>query len=344
MYHKPLITVMIIAYKRKEFILDAIKSVLQQTINKQDFEIIVVKNFVDEDIDSYISSYQIKSIMSEEITLLGKILEGTSISLGYFISILEDDDKFKIDKLCEIKEAYECNPDLVYIHNNYDLINQDGKIITKKSNNFGSEYIIRSDILKPKKVNFCINHGYHNNSCITIRRSILISNMTFLRDLKSNNWVDLSLLFVSLSYIQLHSENYHLLITNKILTEYRVHKSLSSFIPQDSKQFVSSGMEIGLKELKLIEGFSNRDDGPLSYYTRSFLQIESVLFSILDPLNHNLSKVNRLKLVLHILFTKYKVMSKRSIRIIIISMMSLLVGERLIRAILISLLKNGKSI
>ena len=45
------ISVIIIAYKRKEFLLGAIKSVLNQTLDKKYYEIIVVKNYKDDAID-----------------------------------------------------------------------------------------------------------------------------------------------------------------------------------------------------------------------------------------------------------------------------------------------------
>ena len=344
MVQKPLITVIIIAYKRKEFILEAIKSALHQNIDKQNYEIIVVKNFTDDKIDSFISSYNIKNITSKDKTLLGKILEGALISSGYFISMLEDDDVFKFNKLYEIKREYESNPKIIYIHNNYELINQNNEIIPRKNVNFDTRCVTNPDIIKSKKINFCLNYGYHNNSCITIKRSILLNNYTFLSNFTSNNWVDLSLLFLSLSYIKSSRENYCLLITNQILTEYRIHQSLSAFIPEDHKHFVIKGTQIDDVEMILIRKLSDYVSTPVNYYILSFLNIENLLFSILDPLYHGLSKLEKTKLIIRILFRKYKVISKRSIRIIIISILSLFIGERLIRVILIKLLKNGKYI
>ncbi len=54
MQETPLITVIIVAYKRKEYIIEAIKSALNQTLNKEYYEIIVIKNFIDKNIDTLI--------------------------------------------------------------------------------------------------------------------------------------------------------------------------------------------------------------------------------------------------------------------------------------------------
>ena len=105
MDQNPLITVIIVAYKRTNYILDAIKSVIDQTIDKDTFELIVIKNFSNNVIDKYIHLHGIKNILSSDTTLLGKILEGTMIASGKFISILEDDDFFKPNKLYEIKKV-----------------------------------------------------------------------------------------------------------------------------------------------------------------------------------------------------------------------------------------------
>jgi glycosyltransferase involved in cell wall biosynthesis len=48
------ISVIIIAYNRKIFLKDAIKSVLNQSLDRNLYEIIIVKNFNDKDIDDFI--------------------------------------------------------------------------------------------------------------------------------------------------------------------------------------------------------------------------------------------------------------------------------------------------
>ena len=62
----PYISVIIIAYKRKEFLLNAIKSVVNQTLETKYYQIIVIKNFTDNTIDNYIKNKKVIGIVSSE--------------------------------------------------------------------------------------------------------------------------------------------------------------------------------------------------------------------------------------------------------------------------------------
>ena len=53
----PFISIIITAHKRKEYLLDAFKSAYNQTLSKNKYEIIVTKNFVDDELDSFIKNH-----------------------------------------------------------------------------------------------------------------------------------------------------------------------------------------------------------------------------------------------------------------------------------------------
>ena len=72
---KPYISVVITAYDRKVFLLNAIKSVLSQTLDKTYYEIIVIKNFKDDNIDDFIKKNKVIGIISNEESLSGKLVE-----------------------------------------------------------------------------------------------------------------------------------------------------------------------------------------------------------------------------------------------------------------------------
>lgn len=116
------ISVIITAYDRKEFLLNAIESAVNQTLNKKDYEIIVVKNFKDDTIDEYCDKHSIKNIL-----ITGGIGEflyaGISMSSGQIISFLDDDDLFTKDKLQIVYEKFR-NSNLCYYHNSHSLVNE----------------------------------------------------------------------------------------------------------------------------------------------------------------------------------------------------------------------------
>lgn len=111
------ISVIIIAHNRRKYLIDAIKSVQNQNFPKDYYEIIVVKNFIDENIDKYIEQNQILSIYTEKISPGEKHYLGISSSKGDLIVLLDDDDLFHPKKLSFVQNIFENNPDLIFYHN-----------------------------------------------------------------------------------------------------------------------------------------------------------------------------------------------------------------------------------
>ncbi|MEM3858607.1 MAG: glycosyltransferase [Candidatus Micrarchaeaceae archaeon] len=62
-FKKLYISVIITAYDRRDFIRDAIQSALNQALEKSLYELIVIKNFYDENIDKFIEKSNIKNII-----------------------------------------------------------------------------------------------------------------------------------------------------------------------------------------------------------------------------------------------------------------------------------------
>ena len=72
--------------------LDAVNSALNQTLPKDEYEIIVVKNFEDENIDRFLEEHSVRNIIVKEEPLSAKIVKGVEESRGEVISFLDDDD------------------------------------------------------------------------------------------------------------------------------------------------------------------------------------------------------------------------------------------------------------
>ena len=154
------ISVIITAYNRKEFLLNAIKSVLNQTLDKKYYEIIVIKNFEDKNIDNFISGNNIKQILMDGT--LGRFLDkGISEAKGEIISFLDDDDLFCENKLNIVYEEFKKDRNIVYYHNQYIPINRHGKTINASSINTSLDFNMSSisikksivKINKPDKIN-----------------------------------------------------------------------------------------------------------------------------------------------------------------------------------------------
>ncbi|MEM3265626.1 MAG: glycosyltransferase [Thermoplasmata archaeon] len=215
---KKYISVIVTAYNRKEFLLDALKSVVNQTLDRKFYEIIVVKNFNDNEIDNYILENNIKEIdMDGRIDLFFKA--GILESHGNIISFLEDDDLFTKDKLEYIYNNF--TDKVVYIHNNFIAINKNGN-----------------------KIDFMNKAIDFNMSCISIRKDIInknFSKVTIMSDV-----------FMYLSAIG----NGKIIKAKKVLTYYRIHDNNLS-IPKSREDLIKN-IEHRLIECKQFNNFFGR--------------------------------------------------------------------------------------
>lgn len=96
---KPFISVVITAYKRKEFLLEALKSAVNQTLKRDKYEIICIKNFKDIKIDNYLKYNNIINIAGKEKPIGEWLYLATKKARGEIIVFLDDDDLFSKDKL-----------------------------------------------------------------------------------------------------------------------------------------------------------------------------------------------------------------------------------------------------
>lgn len=115
---KPLVSVIITAHNRKEFLKESVGSVLRQTIPKDEFEIAVVKNFHDTEIDGYLRENGVKNIFTDELQLIRKHYAGIEATSGEIICFLDDDDMFHPKKLEIVKEQF-MKQNISYYHNSY---------------------------------------------------------------------------------------------------------------------------------------------------------------------------------------------------------------------------------
>jgi glycosyltransferase involved in cell wall biosynthesis len=202
------VTVVLVAFERKDFIVEAINSVLAQSLDKSFYELIVVKNFVDEDIDDLISKQNIICINSDITGLGGKLYQAISLAHGSIISFLEDDDLFFDNKLEEVVRIFSSRPDILFYHNSAEFIDSTGRRTGKR----------RSD------------PGF-NISCMSMKREAIY--MECLRSLR--NSVDLFLFCNGVD-----QGNTRFYYDNSTLTFYRLHNSSSNTLSWSFDEYLNT--------------------------------------------------------------------------------------------------------
>ncbi|BAB60035.1 hypothetical protein [Thermoplasma volcanium GSS1] len=247
----PYISVIIIAYNRKEFLLDAIKSALNQTLDREYYEIIVIKNFQDDTIDNFIKENNIKGIISENKSLGGKISEALYVSKGEIVSFLEDDDLFFPNKLREVYDIFISNPNLVYYHNNFIKTNNRLFEIDYSENKKNKKIFLKLiELNNIKTINYLISKKLiaFNMSAITIRKSYFNDCLDILENIRIAH--DMCFFFCLSGKSDTSKE---ILIYDKPLSIWFIHNSWSNTsCDLEIKNFKNKNFTIAKETLNAI--------------------------------------------------------------------------------------------
>ncbi|MGC8663893.1 MAG: glycosyltransferase family 2 protein [Thermoplasmata archaeon] len=224
----PYISVIITAHDRKEYILQAVESVLNQNIDRSFYEIIVVKNFIDEKIDYVLNKNNIINIYTNATEHGKKIKIGIDNSKGDVISFLDDDDLFKNDKINNLIKEFSNDEKLVYYHNYQEFISDinEKKKVKPYFKNYSGKFTIKE--LKNNLNNFIKKYNYgplfFNCSSIAIRKKFYENVLKYFENISIHT--DDMLFFLLLDKVD---ENLKIFIDNKVFTLYRYHSSTTNY-------------------------------------------------------------------------------------------------------------------
>lgn len=223
-----LISVIVVAYHtRKEYFRLAIQSVLDQSLERDKFEIILVKDF-DSDWDLSISSNNVKIIRTQpenagEGTQLARAIKSTE---GDIICFLEDDDLWSRDKLQRVYELFNQNDQLGYYHNSFSIIDSEGRRSQSsyRSNDRKKAGVTLESVADSRSsfsINRLLNMGaYFNISCINVRKQVLMEHIDTIERL---NWA-LDYEF----FLTAADSRFDILASDDNLTRFRIHSQNSS--------------------------------------------------------------------------------------------------------------------
>lgn len=222
-----LVSVIITAYNRNEFIVDAIQSVLSNSFESDKYEVIVITNFP-------IPSFDLHSVVLKHFMMEGTVGEflkkGVLESSGEVICFLDDDDMFLPDKIKAVYNEFEKSESLMYFHNsqiyiddfkspikNFKLHSEFTKDLEFKSKCF--DKILNE--MRKRDVNS--DFMMFNLSSISVRRSALLKGIRLLEKIKG--LTDVAVFIISIS----SEESALLRLDTRKLTFYRYHESSSNF-------------------------------------------------------------------------------------------------------------------
>jgi glycosyltransferase involved in cell wall biosynthesis len=228
---QPYISVIVTAYNRRRYLPFALRSLEAQTLLRDRFEVIVVKNFDDKKSDGIISRNGWKDVYNDDLYQGRMVLAGLEEAKGEVITFLDDDDMYVNNRLEEVYKAFTSFKRLVYFQNSQAIIDSNGNVLERPplliSKNLigGNPIVVDVDRLRAlaKKYNVSVAdlvlkvraRADFNSSSLAVRRSALEVSAHLLRELPIS--VD------SFTFASSLKAGGLMYFTDEKLTFYRVH-------------------------------------------------------------------------------------------------------------------------
>jgi glycosyltransferase involved in cell wall biosynthesis len=222
---RPFLTVVVTAYHRKQFLPDAIRSLLVQESPGVPFEIVVLKDFADAEVDGLLASAGPHvRVFTEELAGMGAMFaRGIELARGEVIAFLEDDDRFRPAKLKGLVEDLRSAPDLAFVRTAYRGIDAVGQPIPSwevHRPQAPNSRTISPAAPRGSDLPFVFHYGIHVNlSTMAVRADVIRPWLSLLREITA---VPDLFLFAAAAV-----SDRPLLVESRVWNEYRVHQSTS---------------------------------------------------------------------------------------------------------------------
>ncbi|MCI4358374.1 MAG: glycosyltransferase family 2 protein [Thermoplasmata archaeon] len=218
---------MITAYSRPRFLPQAIDSVLGQTLPRAQYEVIVVKNFADEESDRRIRENGLVGLFRTEKPLGIHLKAALDRAQGEVVALLNDDDLWEPDRLRIVRERFTTDPKLGFHATSYTVVDERNRSIAGTRDRFtavgrfernaGAEFRVGPESSSLELDRF-VEANPGSDSTITIRTAILRRFQVELADLPSSvdtfmltcgflSGMDLQIEYRPLTRLRVHVDN-----------------------------------------------------------------------------------------------------------------------------------------
>ncbi|MCI4353952.1 MAG: glycosyltransferase [Thermoplasmata archaeon] len=122
----PSVSVVVVAFDRRRYIVQAVRSALAQSLPRAEYEIIVITNFADPELE-LVAAREGITILQRTNPLQGSwIVEAADLARSDILAFLDDDDLFLPDKLRVVSGAFAADPRLTFFHNGIEYLRGEG--------------------------------------------------------------------------------------------------------------------------------------------------------------------------------------------------------------------------
>jgi len=202
-----MISVIVTEYKKRGYLIHALRSVFNQTLSRDMYEVIVVKKEEDKEADDYARKNGAKIIYDDSKKFGENIYNALLEAKGDIISLLNDDDMFTQSKLEEVYQIFK-EEKVSEVRNEVYFIDSNNNILSSPSIVY--KYFVNKYNYNHKKYFYILAE----DSCISIKREFIDEDIKY-----QNRIVDIYLTINAIC----KSQDENVFLYGKPLTYFRVH-------------------------------------------------------------------------------------------------------------------------
>ncbi|MGI0130593.1 MAG: glycosyltransferase family 2 protein [Thermoplasmata archaeon] len=121
----PEVAVVVGAYSRPTYVLDAVRSVLDQTLERARVELLVTKNFRHGEIDAALARAG-ATVRFDDTPRIGPwLLAAIRATHAPIVTLLDDDDRYAPDRLGRVVDVFRTHPDVGFYRNRVAMVGPD---------------------------------------------------------------------------------------------------------------------------------------------------------------------------------------------------------------------------
>jgi hypothetical protein len=210
------ISVVIPAYRRERYVLDAVRSVLVSNIDRSRYEILLVTDGVRPELERQLRELGVSVHTTGAPTIGDMLATGVSAARGEVVAFLDDDDCFHPAKLREVTEVF-ADPKVVFFHHGWRRVDGGRRPLDAPAEFTRAQIRVSLPARRGAIGRLRRMGGLCNTSSIVVRRSALLPQLSTLR--KVTNAQDFSL------FLLLGGPGEALIDGTRVLVDYRTHVS-----------------------------------------------------------------------------------------------------------------------
>jgi len=172
----PRVTVLITAFQRQKYLMDAVRSVLASTVGRDLYEVILVIDEIDDRLAAGIAELGVQIIRTPSSRGGEMWVAGLRAASGDVVAFLDDDDCFYPGKLARLLEIFS-DPAVVWYHHGFRRVDAmrrplSPSVPTPSPPRSYPAPLSREDFGRIRHAG-----GFYNNTCHAVRRSAIVGNL-----------------------------------------------------------------------------------------------------------------------------------------------------------------------